>query len=289
MVAAMVGERRRRTGADRRRPATAAGHEPRTPPSCSRRRGTAAAPGADTDPFPRLRAGEVVGLAGHAGSGTRRIALSHRRATARTGPARSAPGRRISRCAWDPHTAVRSGVTLVPEDRIKTGLVGGMSIEDNITLDHAAWLDRSGCSSTARPDAASPNSARPSSASPAPRSAQPVGELSGGNQQKVLLGAALGPNPTVLVLMHPTAGVDIASKATIMQIVEQLPPRRPGGTAGQRRARGTRLLRPRPGVGPRPPSGGRRQYPRGRTGRSHGGLNATDMSSRSESHEYAQH
>ena len=88
-----------------------------------------------TDPFSlRLRAGEVVGLAGHAGSGSRRIALSlaghHQDWTGRV----QLQDRQIQAGRWDPHTAVRTGVTLVPEDRIKTGLVGGMSIEDNITF-----------------------------------------------------------------------------------------------------------------------------------------------------------
>ena len=110
-------------------------------------------------------------------------------------------------------------MTLVPEDRIKTGLVGGMSIEDNVSfttlrgLTGRLLIDRKARRRFAEQKRTELGVACSSVS-------QPVGELSGGNQQKVLLGAALGPNPAVLVLMHPTAGVDIASKATILQIVE---------------------------------------------------------------------
>jgi simple sugar transport system ATP-binding protein len=172
------------------------------------------------DPFSlQLRAGEVVGLAGHAGSGSRRIALSlagHHQDW--NGKVRI-KGEAIQPTRWDPHTAVRTGVTLVPEDRIKTGLVGGMSIEDNITfttlrnLTKTILIDRRARRTFADQKRAELGVACSSVS-------QPVGELSGGNQQKVLLGSALGPQPAVLVLMHPTAGVDIASKATILQIVE---------------------------------------------------------------------
>ena len=48
---------------------------------------------------------------------------------------------------------------------------------------------------------------------------QPIGELSGGNQQKAVLGRALASYPKLLVLLHPTQGVDIASKAALFAIV----------------------------------------------------------------------
>jgi simple sugar transport system ATP-binding protein len=166
-----------------------------------------------------LRAGEVVGLAGHAGSGTRKIALAiagHDRHW--TGHIHVA-GRPVP-TQWDSRNAVRTGVTLVPEDRIREGLVGGMSIEDNVTMTTLRPLTKGlFIDLKARREAAEQAKTELGVACSSVR--QPVGELSGGNQQKVLLGAALGPRPTVLVLLHPTAGVDIASKSTIMQIVEQ--------------------------------------------------------------------
>ncbi|MFH9009696.1 sugar ABC transporter ATP-binding protein [Streptomyces afghaniensis] len=166
-----------------------------------------------------LRAGEVVGLAGHLGSGTRSLALTLAGHNRGWKGAITVQGKPVPR-TWDPYTAVRTGVSLLPEDRINTGLVGGMSIEDNITmpalkkLTRRVLLDR-----RARRRFAETN--RTELGVKCSSVAQPVGELSGGNQQKVLLGSALSTDPAVLVLLHPTAGVDIASKATILDIVEQ--------------------------------------------------------------------
>jgi simple sugar transport system ATP-binding protein len=57
---------------------------------------------------------------------------------------------------------------------------------------------------------------------------QLAGSLSGGNQQKLVMGRALARRPTLLVLMHPTAGVDVRSKATLISVVDQV---RSSGTA----------------------------------------------------------
>ena len=51
---------------------------------------------------------------------------------------------------------------------------------------------------------------------------QAVGSLSGGNQQKVVMGRALANEPKVLVLMHPTAGVDVRSKETLLEVVDDV-------------------------------------------------------------------
>ncbi|WP_396912538.1 sugar ABC transporter ATP-binding protein [Mycolicibacterium sp.] len=166
-----------------------------------------------------IRAGEVVGLAGHAGSGARQIAMSiagHR--SDWTGSMRLGE-RSIAPKHWDNATAVHSGVTLVPEDRIKSGLVGSLSIEDNLTLTTLRQLSGPLLLDGKKRRLVAEVASRELGVRCA-SVRQPVGQLSGGNQQKVLLGSALRPNPKVLVLMHPTAGVDIASKATIMQIVE---------------------------------------------------------------------
>jgi simple sugar transport system ATP-binding protein len=57
---------------------------------------------------------------------------------------------------------------------------------------------------------------------------QPAGSLSGGNQQKVVMARALANDPRVLVLMHPTAGVDVRSKAALLEVVQSV---RENGTA----------------------------------------------------------
>ena len=172
------------------------------------------------DPFElELRAGEVVGLAGHAGSGTRHLALALAGHNARWKGRIEIRGKPIQN-NWTPRNALREGVALLPEDRIKTGLVANMSIEHNITLPHLKALTKgilidSKASRTFSEGSATELGVACSSVD------QKVGELSGGNQQKVMLGAALSTDPSVLILLHPTAGVDIASKATIMESVEE--------------------------------------------------------------------
>jgi simple sugar transport system ATP-binding protein len=167
----------------------------------------------------RLRAGEVVGLAGHSGSGTRHIALALAGHYSKWSGSIKLNGTETPK-PWKPPTAVKNGVALLPEDRIKTGLVGGMSIEDNMTLPSLkAFTSRFLLNGKARRKFAEDN--RTDLGVVCHSVKQNVGELSGGNQQKVLLGSALSTNPKVLILLHPTAGVDIASKATILDIVEQ--------------------------------------------------------------------
>ena len=166
-----------------------------------------------------LRAGEVIGFAGHAGSGTRHLALAIAGHNPKWTGDVLLKGEALPR-PWNPSTAVRAGVSLLPEDRTKTGLVVCLSIEDNITLPHLkAFSKRILIDRKARRQFAETN--RNDLGIACHSVSQNVGELSGGNQQKVLLGSALSPNPTVLILLHPTAGVDIASKATILEIVER--------------------------------------------------------------------
>lgn len=166
-----------------------------------------------------LQPGQVVGLAGHSGSGTRQIAL------ALTGhddgwTGTLQVGGKAAPQGWTPRTALGAGVALLPEDRIKTGLVGCMSIEDNVTLPNLRSLTRGLFVNREASRQFAENSAKDLGVKCASVN-QKVGELSGGNQQKVMLGAALSTDPRILVLIHPTAGVDIASKATILDVVEE--------------------------------------------------------------------
>ena len=166
-----------------------------------------------------VRAGEVVGLAGHAGSGTRHLALAIAGHNSKWVGDIYLNGKRVPKL-WNPSIAIRSGVSLLPEDRIKSGLVGCLSIEDNITMPNLKKLSkRFLIDRRAQREITELN--RVDLGISCSSVTQRVDQLSGGNQQKVLLGSALSSNPDVLILIHPTAGVDIASKATILDIVER--------------------------------------------------------------------
>ncbi|MDG9675966.1 sugar ABC transporter ATP-binding protein [Micromonospora sp. DH14] len=173
----------------------------------------------------QAQAGEVVGIAGGGGSGKVEVA------EAIVGLSRPAGGTvtldgRVLRPGSVPD-ALAAGVGLVPQDRHREGLVPLLSIAENITMTVPGRIERHGVISPARRDAL----ARKAIADLAIKAAGPqvpVSDLSGGNQQKVVMGRALASDPKLLVLITPTAGVDVRSKQTLLGVVEDV--RRRGTT-----------------------------------------------------------
>jgi len=172
-----------------------------------------------------VRAGEVLGLAGGGGSGKREIAetlvglRSARSGSIRVDGQALTPGSVPS--------ALAAGVGFVPQDRHHQGFVPGLSIAENLTMTVPHRLGRFG---TIRP-AARTALARTliqdlDVKTPGPDLA--VAALSGGNQQKVVMGRALAGDPHLLVLIQPTAGVDVRSKETLLDVVDTV---REGGAA----------------------------------------------------------
>lgn len=164
--------------------------------------------------------GEVVGLAGLLGSGRSETA----RAMFGADPVDSGTilvngeprGRR-----WSPAKAIASGVGLVSEDRKVEGIVPDLSVRDNIVLAALPRLARAGFVSRSRCDAVVDTFVRRlriKISGPDQR----VRELSGGNQQKVLLARMLCLNPKVLLLDEPTRGIDVGAKAEIQALIDEL-------------------------------------------------------------------
>ncbi len=118
----------------------------------------------------------------------------------------------------NPSAAIAIGVGLVPEDRHREGLMLGLSVGSNLIMatlrrfEHMFLLDRSKISAAGRASIASLNIQPPDSN-------KIVRLLSGGNQQKVLLGKWLNLSPRVLILDEPTVGVDVGAKAEIYAIL----------------------------------------------------------------------
>jgi simple sugar transport system ATP-binding protein len=107
----------------------------------------------------------------------------------------------------------------VPEDRHARGFVPTLGVDENLTLSVLDKISRLGfVSNRARARAAASLSERLQIVSSG--GGQPVAELSGGNQQKVVVGRALASSPSLLVVIGPTTGVDVASKAALLQVVD---------------------------------------------------------------------
>ncbi|MFI2710704.1 sugar ABC transporter ATP-binding protein [Micromonospora sp. NPDC018662] len=165
------------------------------------------------------RAGEVVGVAGGGGSGKLEVAEAIVGLARRAGGTVALDGR-VLRPGSVPD-ALDAGVGLVPQDRHREGLVPLLSIAENVTMTVPERIARRGLISPGRRDAL----ARTAIAELAVKAAGPhvpVADLSGGNQQKVVMARALANDPKLLVLITPTAGVDVRSKQTLLGVVEQV-------------------------------------------------------------------
>jgi simple sugar transport system ATP-binding protein len=153
--------------------------------------------------------GERVGLAGLAGSGKAQVA------DAIVGMIRPSGGRVLVDGVPLPpgrvDRAVGHGVGYVPEDRHARGFAPNLAVEENLTATVLPRLGRWGIVSARRRGTLAGRLIRLLEIV-ASSGRQPAGELSGGNQQKTVMGRALAADPRLLVLMSPTAGVDIAAK-----------------------------------------------------------------------------
>ncbi|HZZ25259.1 MAG TPA: sugar ABC transporter ATP-binding protein [Roseiarcus sp.] len=166
-----------------------------------------------------LYAGEVVGVAGLLGSG--RSALA--RVLFGIDPKRAGEIR-VKGAPVEiksPIDAIANGLALIPEDRLRQGLVLEHSVESNTSLSIldrlASWL----FVSSARASEAADRQIAGLRIKTASREAA-VRTLSGGNQQKVVIGKWLNTEPDIFILDEPTGGVDIGSKAEIITLVRDL-------------------------------------------------------------------
>ena len=170
-----------------------------------------------TDISFEVRAGEFVGLAGLAGCGKAQVADAITGLVVPDGgdilvaEQPTSPGR-VDR-------AIAQGIGFVPGDRHARGFCSNLSTEENLTMSVLGRLGRFGLVDPGlRTDAAQRLIDDLDIVASSPR--QPIAELSGGNQQKVVLGRALASDPRVLVLVNPTAGVDVESRRLLLEAVQ---------------------------------------------------------------------
>lgn len=167
-----------------------------------------------------LRAGEVVGLAGLVGAGRSELAQAIFGARSRTSGEMTLMGKPFA--PTTPQQSIDQGVAYLTEDRKGDGLFLDMSCKDNtntgVLKRDAKWghvLDLAKADQRARKSIQDLKVR-------VPGPEFPVGGLSGGNQQKVLLSRWLEIDPKVLILDEPTRGVDIGAKSEIYKIIDSL-------------------------------------------------------------------
>jgi ribose transport system ATP-binding protein len=166
-----------------------------------------------------LSPGEILGIGGLAGHGHRSLFFGLFGAPGFSQGEIRQNGRTLR--IRSPRDAIRAGIALVPEDRKSEGLFLPLKIRDNLTLPILARLSRFGAIRRgAEQSLVEDTIAQLAIRTPSP--AQPVGVLSGGNQQKVLLGRWLLTKARILLLYDVTRGVDVATKHEIYDLVAKL-------------------------------------------------------------------
>lgn len=166
-----------------------------------------------------VRAGEIVGLAGLVGAGRSEVARAvfgvdgYDRGSVRLAGRQVPKGR--------PDAAMKAGLALVPEDRRKQGLVLDSSVAENITLAIRETLSKAGIITAGMENRAAKVWASRLEVK-ANALSTVAGTLSGGNQQKVVLGKWLATEPTVLIIDEPTRGIDVGTKAEVHRLLSEL-------------------------------------------------------------------
>ncbi|MDT0341945.1 sugar ABC transporter ATP-binding protein [Streptomyces litchfieldiae] len=166
-----------------------------------------------------LRAGEIIGVAGLLGSGSTELLRCLAGQVRRTGGSVTLDGRAFT--PRGPRQAMRAGVGYAPADRAKEGLVLGMSVSGNLVAASLPSLRARGLLSR-RQERLTACASRDRLSIKAPSLRTAVGTLSGGNQQKVILGRLLNAGSRVLLLDEPTRGVDVTAKRRMYRLFHEL-------------------------------------------------------------------
>lgn len=166
-----------------------------------------------------LRRGEVLGVAGLLGSGRSSLA----RVICGVDPIASGEIRVAGRPVLmaNTHDAMANGIVLIPEDRIRQGVIVDHSVADNICLPVLSRVSRWSWVFTGKAGRLAENQIARLRVKTASADSS-VRTLSGGNQQKVVLAKWLAAEPDILVLDEPTAGIDVGSKSEIIALIRDL-------------------------------------------------------------------
>lgn len=167
----------------------------------------------------KVCAGEVVGFYGLVGAGRTEIAETLFGLRTPSSGTILLEGKEVR--IHSPVDAIRNGISLVPEDRKGQGLILGMNCRDNMTLPQVGDLT-AGPFVAVGAEIAIFDLYRDKLAIKTPSWRQKVGNLSGGNQQKIVIGKWLSMAPKVLIVDEPTRGIDVGSKSEIHNLIRDL-------------------------------------------------------------------
>jgi ribose transport system ATP-binding protein len=166
-----------------------------------------------------IRRGEILGLAGLVGSGRTELARAVFGIDPLEGGRLRLGGEPI--LIRSPREAIDRGIYLVPEDRKRASLLLDLSLTENISLPDLASYARATLVGR-RAEAANALRQKQRLGIRAPSIATPVGALSGGNQQKVVLARWLSMQPRVIIFDEPTRGIDVGAKNEIYELMREL-------------------------------------------------------------------
>ncbi len=181
--------------------------------------------GVSTSAFPHtrtdlsVRAGEITGLAGLVGAGRTELARAVFGIDAPASGIIKLAGRQLGR--HRPADAISRGLCLVPEDRKDAGLILDFPICENISLPDLAHLNSNGLVDE-RAELARAEAQRQSLSIKTQNVKEAAANMSGGNQQKIVLGKWLAMKPRVIIFDEPTRGVDVGAKAEIYRLMRDL-------------------------------------------------------------------
>jgi ribose transport system ATP-binding protein len=166
-----------------------------------------------------IREGEVVGLAGLLGSGRTETARAIFGADPIDGGTIEVRGKRVE--IRSPNDAIAAHIAFVPEDRKAEGIIPELSVRENLTLAALPALTKLGIVDRKEQQAVVDRYMK-RFAIKASSADQKIRELSGGNQQKVLLARWLCTSPQLLIVDEPTRGIDIGARGEIQALINEL-------------------------------------------------------------------
>jgi rhamnose transport system ATP-binding protein len=166
-----------------------------------------------------VKAGEIVGLSGLVGAGRSEVARAIFGIDKYDSGAIQVRGQTLK--PLSPRDSMAAGLGFVPEDRRKQGLVMELNVSRNLTLTLRKKLSRFGLL-TNQAEAQSTKEWAKKLQIKAGAPTSPISTLSGGNQQKVVLGKWLATGPKVLIIDEPTRGIDVGTKSEVHRLISEL-------------------------------------------------------------------